>query len=89
MLTPVLGGVILAVRLGTEMLALRVGEKLAIAPPPLCPQAATKHPARRIAAASSRLSVKRRIWIPPHCSASKDIAIIFPGTELWIFTLRG
>jgi hypothetical protein len=66
MLTLGLGGVILAVRLGIEMVALRVGEKLAIGPPPLCPQAATKHPARTIAAASSKLSVKRRIWIPPH-----------------------
>ena len=61
-----LGGVILAVRLGGWKLALRLGERLAIAPPPDCPHAATRNPVKRTATASSKLSVKRRIWIPPH-----------------------
>jgi hypothetical protein len=60
-----LGGVILAVRLGGWKLALRLGERLAIGPPPDCPQAVTRNPVKRIAAVSSKLLVKRRIWIPP------------------------
>jgi hypothetical protein len=60
-----LGGVILAVRLGGWKLALRLGERLAIGPPPDCPQAATRNPVKRTAAASSKLLVKHRIWIPP------------------------
>lgn len=60
-----LGGVMLGLGLVGVILGLRLGEKLAIAPPPLRPQAATRHPARRIAAVSSRLLVNRRTWVPP------------------------
>jgi hypothetical protein len=60
-----LGGEMLALALGGEMLALRLGARLAIAPPTLRPHAATRNPNRRIAAASSRLLVNRRTWVPP------------------------
>jgi hypothetical protein len=76
---PGLGTETLALRLGKEMLALRLGEKLAIGPPPLCPQAATRNPARRIAPVSSRPSIERRIRVPPRIDPGAGTSRQFSG----------